>query len=83
MSEIEKVKARLDQLKKKYDNYFKLFLLFLTGTGLTSYNVILGDKPIYVLIISIGLAITSIWILSEMKKINKKIDDDIDKLGEL
>lgn len=83
MSEIEKVKARLDQLKKKYDNYFKLFLLFLTGTGLTSYNVILGDKPIYVLIISIGLAITSIWILSEMKKINEKIDDDIDKLGEL
>ena len=83
MSEIEKVKEKLEVLKKKYDQYFKLFLLFLTATGLTAYNVLIGDKPVYVLMVSIALAITTILVLKEMKKINMKIDDEIEKLGEL
>ena len=55
----------------------------MTATGLTAYNVLIGDKPVYVLMVSIALAITTILVLKEMKKINMKIDDEIEKLGEL
>ena len=83
MAEIDKIKEKLDQLKKKYDHLFKVFLLFLTGTGLTGYNVLVGDKPFFVVVVTVALGASTIWILKEMKKINDKIDDLIDKLGEL
>ena len=83
MPEIDKVKEKLEILKKKYDQYFKLFLLFLTATGITTYNVLIGDKPVYILMVSIALAITTVLVLKEMKKVNAKIDDEIDKLGDL
>lgn len=83
MSRTERITEELDVLKRKYDNYFRLFLLVLSGTGITLYAVMVGEQPLYVVFASVLLVISTFVIMDQMRKVNKLIDDRLDELEKL
>jgi hypothetical protein len=83
MSKIDKIKEELSVLKEEYKNLFLFLLATLTGTVTSFYQVMTQKVEFYILIISILGFFVSIFIMLLLKKVRKKMDKDINELGDL
>ncbi len=80
MSRKNRLEKDFDFLKEKYKNLFLLFLAIVTGESSLIYAVVAGEKPIYVLTITIFGFLVTIGVIWKMVRIDTEIQAILDEL---
>jgi hypothetical protein len=80
MSKKDRISKEIDQLREKRQNWFSAMLGLASAIALVVYSVIIGEKPLYVLLVGVfGFIAFSITAFS-YRRIDGAIDDLLDDL---
>ena len=79
MSKKDKLKEEITLLRDEYKNYFIVIMTLLTGSFTAYYQVIVGNVPLFILLIGTFGFLLSLFVIILFKKrrldIDKKLDD--------
>ena len=80
MAKIDKIKEEISLLRDEYKNYFIVIMTLLTGSFTAYYQALIGNVPLYVLLVATFGFVLSIFVLIIFKKRRAEIDKKLDEL---
>ena len=80
MSKKDRILKEIDQLREKRQNWFSVMLTLASAIALLVYSVIVGEKPLYVLLVGVLGFITFTFTAFSYRRVDMSINDLLDNL---